>query len=434
MAQGAQSGPIDATLPEIPADAYRYYALAVVWIVLLLRTVDQQIISVLLESIRAEFHVSDTKLGLLSGTAFALFYAVLGLPVALLADRRRRRTIVATCLALWSAMTALCGMATSFSALLLARVGVGVGEAGGAPPSYSLISDYFPPERRSTIFALLNTSVPMGVFCGYIIGGYVNANFGWRATLMVIGVFGVAMAVIVRFTVREPVRGSADRRPLVAAPDLRETVRYLWAKRSYRHLVLGTSVATLGAFGSGVWMLSFFVRVHHLVPAQVATWLAFIYGGCGILGATAGGAIADRLTRKRADWRWQGWVCAIALGSILPFALVVFLWPVASIAFLALVGVVLLMHMWMGPAYGTVQSLAPPASRAMAAAINLLVVNLLALGCGPLLVGAMSDFFNARFGENAIRYAILSLVAVTYSWAAIHFLLASRTLREDLRS
>jgi MFS family permease len=341
-------------------------------------------------------------------------------------------------------MTAVCGMATSFGALLLARVGVGVGEAGGAPPSYSLISDYFPRERRSTVFALLNTSVPMGVFCGLLIGGYVNANFGWRATLIAIGLFGVGIAVIVRFTVREPARGSADRRPVAAAPgiavpsvsvpSLAETLRYLWARRSYRHLVCGTSIATLGGFGSGVWMLSFFVRVHHLPPPQVATWLAFIYGGCGLIGVTMGGVIADRLSRRRSDWRWQGWLSAMALGSILPFALVVFLAPVATTAFAALVGVVLLMHMWMGPAYGTVQSLAPPASRAMAAAINLLVVNLLAMGCGPLLVGAMSDFFNARFGEDAIRYAILSLVAVTYTWAAIHFFLASRTLREELQS
>jgi predicted MFS family arabinose efflux permease len=412
----------------------RYYLIAIIWIVLLLRTVDLQVMSVLLEPIRAEFHLSDTELGLLTGTAFAIFYAVLGIPVALLADLCRRRTIIATCLGLWSVMTAVCGLCYSFGSLLLARIGVGIGEAGGAPPAYSLVSEWCTAERRSTIFSVLQTSVPMGVFTGFIVGGYVNATLGWRATLMAIGVFGLVVSLVVRLTVPEPLRGSVDWRKEVSARRLVETARYLWPKRSYRHLLMATSVATLGAFGSGIWMLSFFVRVHHLSPLHVSAWLACIYGGGGILGASMGGAITDRLVKKSGDWRWLGWVPAFTLVAILPFAFFVFLWPIASTAFTALLGVVVLMHMWMGPAYGTVQSLAKPNQRSTAAAINLLVVNLLALGCGPLIVGAMSDYLNPRFGENAIRYSILLLVTTTYAWAAIHFFLASKTVRGDLRS
>ena len=421
-----------ASAPALSLSRYRYYVLGVIWIVMLLRFIDLQIVAVLLESIRAEFQVSDTQLGLLSGTAFAIFYATLGLPVAWLADRHNRRTIVASCLGLWSLMTALCGMAGSFFTLLLARLGVGVGEAGGAPPSYALLSDYFPAHQRSTVFAFLNTSVPMGVFAGYIIGGFINASFGWRATMLIIGGFGVLVALLVWLTVREPVRGSADGLHAGAAPRFVDTVRYLCGTPAYRHLVCAASIATLGAAGSGIWIVSFFIRVHELPPVQVTTWLAFIYGGGGLAGALLGGFAADRLAKGRRDARWQVWLPALALVSILPFSFFVYLWPNPVAALLVHTCTTFLMHSWMGPCYGTVQTLAGVARRAMAAAINLLVINLLALGLGPLLVGAMSDYFSERFGDDSLRYSILALVSVTYTWSAVHFLLAGRTIRRDL--
>jgi len=229
------------------SNAYRSYVIAVIWLVMLLRFVDLQIIAVLLESIRAEFRVSDTQLGLLSGFAFALFYGTLGIPIAWLADRYNRRNIIAAAVGLWSAMTAVCGLAQSFLALLLARVGVGVGEAGGAPPSYSLISDYVRPEKRGTVFALLNSSVPVGLFIGFLVGGWVNEYHGWRAAFMVVGLPGIAVALLVRFTLREPPRGHSEQRTAGAPSPLSETLRYLWSVRAYRHLVLATSIFTLGA-------------------------------------------------------------------------------------------------------------------------------------------------------------------------------------------
>jgi predicted MFS family arabinose efflux permease len=435
MARELNAGTAIPTLPlsgERTGSVYRYYVLAVIWVVLLLRFVDIQIVAVLLESIRAEFKVSDTQLGLLSGTAFALFYATLGLPIAWLADRYSRRTLIAVCLGVWSAMTGFCGMAGSFGTLLLARLGVGVGEAGGAPPSYSLVSDYFSARRRSTIFAFLNSAVPLGVFTGYIIGGYVNASLGWRATLLVIGAFGVIVALVLRLTVREPVRGAADGLHAASAPRFAETVRYLWQKRSYRHLVCAASIATLGATGSGIWIASFFIRVHHMVPVQVTTWLAFIYGGGGLIGVLLGGLLADRLSRSRGDSRWQAWLPSIAMISILPFSFFVYLWPNPITALLVQICTAILMHAWMGPCYGTVQSLAGPSRRAMAAAINQLVLNLLALGLGPLLVGVMSDHFARQFGVDSIRYSILVIVVVAYTWSAVHFQFAARSLRADL--
>ena len=411
---------------------YLNYVVAVLWVVMLLRFVDLQIVAVLLESIRREFEVSDTLLGLMTGSAFAIFYGTLGVPIAWLADRYNRRNIIVAAVGLWSAMTALCGLAGSFTSLFIARMGVGVGEAGGQPPAYSLVSDYVPPEKRSSVFAILNSAVPFGVFCGFIIGGWVNQHYGWRAAFMVVGLPGVLIALLIWLTVREPPRGLSDNRTDVAPVPLGESLGYLWRTRSYRHLVLATTIFTLGAIGSGIWIPSFFVRVHGMASAEVAVWLAFIYGGGGVLGAMLGGYFADRLVARNKDKRFYAWLSAIAAAAILPFSFFVYLWPDPVTALLVHIGTTILMHSWMGPAYGTVQSVAGLPRRAMAAAVNGFAVNLLALGLGPLIVGAASDYFNARFGENSLRYSILTVVVVCYSWAALHFFLASRTLRQDL--
>jgi MFS family permease len=429
--------PVSRESSRTTSTAYSYYVVAMIWLVLLFRFVDLQIISVLLEPIRAEFALSDLQLGLMSGTAFALFYGTLGIPIAWLADRYNRRNLIAACLCLWSAMTALCGMATGAVSLFMARLGTGVGEAGGAPPSYSLISDYFPAHRRSTIFAILNSSVPAGVFAGFIIGGFINEHLGWRAAFIIVGAAGVVLSLLVRLTVREPARGAKDDGAKVHSsppPAILDTLKLLWSRRSYRHLVLASTLFTLGAMGSGIWIASFFIRVHGMPAAQVATWLAFIYGGGGIVGAIVGGFLSDKLVRSTGDTRWYAWLAAIVTAGILPFSFFVYLWPNPIPALLMHVGTALLMHAWMGPCYATVQSLVGTRRRAMAAAVNLLAVNLLAIGFGPLIVGAISDFNAARFGNDSLRYSILTIVVITYSWAALHFLLAARTLRADLRA
>jgi len=415
------------------ADSYRVYVLAIIWIVLLLRFVDLQIISVLLESIRKEFAVTDTQLGLLSGLAFSVFYGLLGLPVAWAADRYSRRNIITIAVGLWSLMTAMCGLATSFASLFLARVGVGVGEAGGTAPTYSLISDYFPPNRRATAFAILNCAVPVGVFCGFLVGGYVGAKYGWRAAFVAVGLPGVLLALLVRLTIREPRRGFSD--PVLAdsaVPPLKDTLKYLLSMRSYRHFVWGSSIFTMGAMGSGIWIPSFFIRVHGMAPAEIAPWLACIYGGGGLIGALAGGWLADRAVERTGDKRWYAWLSGLSTIAILPFSFFVYLWPNPIQALLVHVGTAFLMHAWMGPLYGTIQGLAGVKRRAMAAAVNMLTINLVAYGMGPLLVGVASDYFNARFGDESLRYSILAIVVFAYTWAGVHFLLAAKTLRQDL--
>jgi MFS family permease len=426
--------PIAPPAAAVPAvDAYRAYVLALIWVVLLLRFIDLQIISVLLESIKKEFAVSDTQLGLLTGFAFSVLYGLLGVPVAWLADRSNRSNIITVALALWSLMTALCGLATSFATLFLARVGVGVGEAGGTAPAYSLISDYFSAKRRATVFAILNSAVPVGVFAGFLVGGVVSTHFGWRAAFVAVGLPGILLALLVRLTLREPTRGRLEKSgAVVTAVPLSDALRHLLKVRSYRHFVLGSSIFTMGAMGSGIWIASFFVRVHGMPIGEVATWLAWIYGAGGLAGALLGGMLADRLVDRTGDRRWYAWLPAISTFSILPFAFFVYLWPHPTQALLAHIGTTFLMHFWMGPLYGTVQGLAGVKRRAMAAAINMLAVNLIAYAMGPLLVGLASDFFSARLGNESLRYSILSVVVAAYAWAGLHFLLAGRTLHQDL--
>jgi MFS family permease len=413
---------------------YRAYILAVIWIVLVLRFVDLQIISVLLESIKKEFAVSDTQLGLLTGLAFSVLYGLLGIPVAWFADRSNRRNILAMAVGLWSVMTALSGVATSFTTLFLARVGVGIGEAGGTAPSYALISDYFSEKRRVTVFAFLNSAVPFAVFVGFLVGGIVSANFGWRAVFMAVGMPGVLLALLVRLTIAEPQRGLSARGPATIVPaPLKDSLKYLMQQRSYRHFVIGSSIFTMGAMGSGIWIPSFFVRVHGMPIAEVATWLAFIYGAGGLAGAIGGGLLADRLVDRSGDRRWYAWLPGLSTVAVLPFALFVYLWPNPIHALLVHTGATFLMHVWMGPLYGTVQGLAGIKRRAMAAAVNMLSINIVAYGMGPLLVGIASDYLRATVGAQSLRYSILSIVILAYTWASIHFFLAARTLRGDLQ-
>jgi predicted MFS family arabinose efflux permease len=415
-------------------DAYQAYLVTILWLVMLLRFVDLQIISVLLESIKKEFVVSDTQLGLLSGLGFAIFYAALGIPIAWLADRSNRRNIIAVSLGLWSAMSALCGAAGSFATLFLARVGVGVGEAGGTAPTYALVADCFHPRRRATIFAVLNSATPAGVFVGFMIGGYMNAHYGWRAAFMTVGLPGLFVALLVWLTIREPPRGMLEHRSAAVVPEpIRASIRYLTRVPAYRHLVMGSTIFTLGAMGSGIWIASYFMRVHHMAGGTVATWLAFIFGGGGVLGSIVGGLVTDRLAGTTGDKRWYAWFPAACTAAVLPFSFFVYLWPNPIQALIAQIAVAILMHAWMGPVYGIVQGLAGVRRRAVAAAVNQLAINLIAYGFGALFVGLASDYLRPWYGEASLGYAILLVVVLAYTLAATHFFLAARTIRRDLQ-
>lgn len=412
---------------------YTVYVTAIVWCVLLLRFMDLQIIAVVIDPIKRQFGVSDTELGLLTGFAFSALYGGLGIPVGRVADTRNRVTILSIAVGLWSAMTAFCGLASTFTQLIAARIGVGIGESGGTGPAYSLISDYYPAEKRPSVFAVLNSSVPVAVFMGFMVGGFVNAHFGWRAAFCVVGLPGVLVAILVRLTIREPrVTCGTFSITNASATGFLVTLGDLWRKRAYRHLVLATSIFTMGAMGSGIWLPSFFIRVHHMPSAQVAVWLAFIYGGAGLAGVLLGGLITERVVERTGDARWYVRVPAVCSAAILPIAVFVYLWRDPIVALLAHIGTTALMHSWMGPAYGTIQNLAGAQRRGVASAVNMLAINLIAYGFGPLSVGMASDTLGRFVGDQSLRYSILAVVVITYAWAGIHFLLAARTIREEL--
>ena len=412
---------------------YRRYVLVLLLLVYVFNFVDRQILSVLLQSIKLEFSFSDTQLGLLGGVAFALFYSIVGFPMAWMADRFNRRNIMAISLGLWSLMTAMCGLATGFLSLFLTRVGVGVGEAGGMPPSYSMIADYFPPQRRGTALAVLGMGIPFGVLTGFLLGGWVNEFFGWRSAFMVVGIPGVVLALIVTTTLREPPRGVFDgRQDPGAPPSILATARYLWVRPACRHLCLAASLYGLAAWGAGVWQPSFFMRIHGMTSGQAGTWLALVFGLSGATGAMVGGSVGDRLFKKTQDARWYTWISAAGVLISIPFVFLVYLWPTPVPALLFLIIPTIFGHMYLGPVMALLVGIAGAKRRAVATAIYAFALNLFSMGLGPLLVGMSSDYLQPRYGNAGLRYSILTLVVVATSWAAVHFLLAGRTIRQDL--
>ena len=416
-------------------DRYRYYILGLLLMVGVFSWVDRQIFAVLLESIKLEFHFSDTQMGLLGGFAFGLFYASVGLPVAWLADKFNRRNIIALALGLWSIMTAFSGMATGFWTLFIARMGVGIGEAGGAPPSQSLISDYFPPHRRAFALGILYIYLPLGFLVGYMVGGWVNQFFGWRTAFLVVGLPGVFLALLLRFTLREPPRGHSENLQHDGlTPSLWSTIRYFLSRPSLRHIPIAGSIHGIGAWGASLWMPAYFMRVHGMTSGEIGTWLALILGIAGSLGTLVGGYVADGIVRKTGDERWYTWLCALSIMFTVPFSFLVYLWPTPVMALLFFIPAALVMHMFLGPVMAMIQNLAGLRRRAVGAAFYLFLANLISMTVGPVVVGLISDYFHARYGDDSLRYAILSLVVITSMWAPLHFYLASRTLREDLEA
>jgi predicted MFS family arabinose efflux permease len=405
--------------------AYARYVLGLLFVVFVVNFVDRQILSILLEPIKADLGVSDTAMGFLTGIAFALFYTVAGIPIARLADHGTRRTIIAVGLAVWSAMTALSGLARTFGQLALARIGVGVGEAACSPPAHSLLADYFPPERRATALAVYSMGIHVGVLVGFIVGGWMSQYFGWRAAFLVVGLPGLALALLVRLTVREPPRTHVDALPQSSATALRT----LWNVRTFRHMALGAAFHSFAAYGIAAWAPAFLARVHHMAPGQIGMWLGLISGFGGAIGAVTGGVLADRLGVR--DARWSLWVPAVASIVEVPFWFVFLLWPTHVPALLGGIPGIVGGAMWLGPVFATTQNLVRPDMRALASALLLFVVNLIGLGIGPQAVGVLNDLLAPTAGVGAVRYSLL-IVGVMNVWASVHFALAARTLRADL--
>lgn len=411
--------------------ASREFALLLLLIVYISNYADRQILNVLAVQIMGDLQISKTAFGFLSGLAFALFYATLGIPIAILADRFSRKWILVASLTIWSIMTTFCGMAGSFWQLAIARVGVGVGEAGGSPPSHSMISDFYPAASRGTALAIYSLGVPVGIALGNIVGGFVGGAWGWRAAFYVLGIPGALLAIYVAYALREPPRGHTDGgiKDGEKAPPVGEVARFMWSQRSLVHTIIGATLITAVGYGGVTWLAAFLQYSHGMTLASVATFLAWQTGISAAIGTFLGGFLADTFAKRNIAW--SAWIVAAGTVISIPFAFIVYLSNNTTLVLWTMTATILLGGIYLAPTFALVQNLVGVRMRATAAAILLFVINLVGLGAGPLIVGLMADIMEPLFAKDSVRYALFIFSGLGI-WGAWHYYIAPRTLKEDL--
>lgn len=426
MAQAASSD----EAPRVGATAWS--ALGVLLVVYLVNFMDRQLFAVLQESIRADLNLSDSQLALLGGTMFAIFYATMGLPIAWLADRTNRIRLIAVACSVWSVFTALSGLASNFIQMALARIGVATGEAGGVAPSYSVISDYFPPARRGLAIGIFTVGAPLGLMAGTFLGAWIADALSWRWAFILLGLPGVLLSLALIILVREPARGRFDTAQQAAAPAPKpiEAVRTVLASPSLILLTLGAATTSFAGYGLYQWIPSFLQRSQGLGLDEVRTLLSPLFL-LGIIGAVGGGWIADRLGRKHPSAYALVPAITIAVGA--PLFLAAMLVTDGRLSLILLAVPIMLGYAWLGPGLAAAQTLTRPAMRATVAAIIGFFNNLIGIGLGPLFVGAISDALTPSLGAGeALRIALAFGVAV-FLVAAGLFAAAAFTLKRDLK-
>ena len=431
------------------SSGFRSYALVVLMVVYTINFLDRSIVSILAEPIKDDLKISDTQLGLLTGLAFGIVYCGFGLPIARLADRFNRVHIISGCLALWSACTVLCGQAGSYATLVAARMGVGVGEAGCTPTAHALIADYTPKEKRASALAFFSMGTPLGSLLGLAMGGVIADAYGWRAAFLIAGLPGLFLAVLCFFTLKEPrdaLAEAARRANTAAQVSFGATVRYLSSKRTFWCMAFGASIKAFIGYGHAPFTASFFLRNHGPEIAQLAGQfglkpigflglaLGLLSGVFGTFSSWAGGYIADRFGGK--DFRAYGSVPALASLVVIPFYFLVYLADTAVLALLLLIPLHLMGSLWYGPVYASGQSLVPPTMRATSASIMIFIINMVGLGGGALVVGALSDWFNVGWGlgkADGIRWALITSGCFGIAAAGL-FTLARSRIRQEMVS
>ena len=451
--------------------AYRSYVLVVLIIVYTFNFIDRQIVGILAVPIKAELHLSDSQLGLVGGLAFALFYTFLGIPIARLADRVNRIGIMTAALALWSLMTAMCGLTHNFAQLFLARVGVGVGEAGGVAPAYSLICDYFPTKERARALSVYSFGIPIGAAVGIVLGGYITSLMSWRMAFFIVGFAGLLITPLLKFTVREPKRGALDlqhvdadraaegddaegadakgaaaadtaakgtatrtavRIDMVAAPSLLQVIAVLGRKPSFWGLSLGAASASMMGYGLFFWAPSLLVRSFHLSLLQASLSFGSLVLVGGLIGIWCGGALTDRYGEKRRAM--YAFIPAIAFVATVPFYVAGVMSTTLWLSFAVLLVPTALGLVWLGPVLAAVQHLVPGTMRATASALFLFINNLIGIGLGTALIGAVSDLMRLRFGAESLRYAILAGTGFYLVAAASLFFAGSKLAKDWVES
>ena len=419
----------------IYSKTYTRYVLGVLVVVYVFNFIDRQILAILAPAIKDELLLSDTQIGALSGVAFGIFYATLGIPIARLADRYSRVNIISICLSIWSLMTAFSGLATNFVQLLIARIGVGIGEAGGSPPSHSLLADYFAPGKRATALGIYALGVPIGILFGNLAGGWIGEIFGWRQAFFLVGLPGIVLAIILKLTVKEPPRGYSEEKPAdTTTVPFRTVVKTMWGFKSFKYIALGAGTQAFVGYGAIAWMPSFLVRAHDLSIGEVGTALGLIIGFFGGIGTLLSGVIGDKLGAKSVKYYMlvpaYGFLIAVPVGAAV--FLVDDLYLVLAIYTIP----AFLVNLYTGPTFAMTQSLAPLAMRAAASALLLFIINIIGLVFGPTTVGIISDLLQSSMQMNDVQSLQMALLACNFVYllSFYYYFQASRHLETDLNS
>ncbi|MDB9789095.1 MFS transporter [Gammaproteobacteria bacterium] len=411
---------------------YRYLVLGILTTVYISNFVDRQVINVLAAYIIEDLQLSDGQFGALSGIAFALIYTVLGIPIARLADLSNRRNVIAISVATWSLMTAACGFAQNFGQLFLARVGVGIGEAGGSPPAHSIVSDIFPAAQRATALSIYSLGVYGGILVGTVGGAYLVQYFDWRTAFIVVGLPGLILAFIVRFVIKEPPRGMAESRRDIAPPGFFKVMRILASRKAFKHLSFACALHAFVTYGMGNFMPLFLGRIHDMPILDIGLYYGLIAGIGGLAGTFFGGWYSDRKSNQHGDMRWYIWIPFISTVAAIPLALITFIvMPDGYSAVFFYLLPVFFGGFYLAPCIAATHFLVGIRMRAMASAILLFVLNLIGLGLGPMVTGFVSDWLTPTFGNDALRYA-MSLTVLVNIWCALHYYWATKTIREDI--
>ncbi|HMN43969.1 MAG TPA: MFS transporter [Povalibacter sp.] len=437
--------PVTAAAPA-PAlaptkESYRYYAVWLLSSVYLLNMLDRTLLTPLIEPIKLEFGLSDAQMGLLGGMAFALFYTTLAMPLARLADRANRVNIISIAIAVWSVFTALTGLATGFLTLLAARIGIGVGEAGCNPASYSIISDYFDAKRRATALAIFHAGASVGVFIGFLVAGYVLQHYTWRHAFFIVGVPGLLLALLVKFTLREPQRGMSDQhQSLEAPPPAMQVLRQLLSKPAFRHMALACALNNAAIFGIGNFVPSYLIRSHDVSASDASYVLAFVHLASGFLGAFFGGMLSDYLANRHQDRRYYLWVPGCFMLLYFPIAQLTYATQDAMVAIAGVTLSQICMVVYLSPCLTALFGMVGIRERALSSALLLLVLNFIGIGFGPYVAGLVSDLVNAQLisqgvdtvqaTADGLRWSLRGMTVLGL-WAAVHYFLAARRLKQD---
>lgn len=413
----------------MPKIKYKHYLLLLLTVVATFNYLDRFVLSLALESIKQEFQLSDSQLGFLTGFAFASFYAIAGVPIARWADRGNRNLIVTLTTALWSVMVAFCGLALSYVQLLLMRVGVAVGEAGCLPPANSIIADYYSRAERPKAMAIYWLCAPLAVIIGYSLGGWLIENLGWRLTFIIIGLPGILLALIVKFTLKEP-RLNTPPDVVETYPPFKDVLSILWQRRTLRSIVIAFSVAYFFGLGFAQWMPAFFMRSHGMTASEIGTWFAITWGGLGFVGTYMGGVLTNRYASCQEPLQLRWVAGAFFVSGILYLMVFLSADKYHALAYMALAGVV--NAMCNGPIFSAIQNLVVDRMRSATLALVFLLANFIGLGLGPLTVGAFSDLLVPLFAEDSLRYS-MALFTPGLAWVGYFYWQASKTVEADIQ-